>query len=139
MKKQILQHLQDYLLGIDKGFAFEAGPKRILIDGDQYNIDKLFYNYILKCSVLLDLHIGELTQQSLEKMQRCVNYYAREAIKNSDNPPIGIVLCLDKNYLVVKYILSDGNSRLVDSHYMDCIPSENDFKLMIKQFLDGKE
>ena len=84
MKKQMLQHLQDYLLGIDKGFAFEAGPKRILIDGDQYNIDQLFYNYILKCSVLFDLHIGELTQKSTEKMQRCVNYYAREAIKNCD-------------------------------------------------------
>ncbi len=56
MKKQMLQHLQDYLLGLDKGFAFEAGPKRILIDGDQYNIDQLFYNYKLKCSVLIDLH-----------------------------------------------------------------------------------
>lgn len=126
-------------MGIDKGFAFEAGQKRILIDGDQYIVDQLFYNYKLKCSVLIDLHIGELTEQGLKKMQRCVNYYAHEAMKNSDNPPIGIVLCVDKNDVVVKYILPDGNSKLVDSHYMDCIPSENDFKLMIKQFLDGKE
>ena len=139
MKKHILQHLQDYLLGIDKGFAFEAGPKRILIDGDQYNIDQLFYNYKLKCSVLIDLHIGELTEQGLKKMQRCVNCYAREAIKNCDNPPIGIMLCVDKKEVVVKYILTDSDSQLIDPRYMECIPSENDLRLMIKRFFDGKE
>lgn len=139
MKKQILQHLQDYLLGIDKGFAFEAGPKRILIDGDQYIVDQLFYNYKLKCSVLINLHFGELTQQSPEKMQRCVNYYAREAIKNCDNPPIGIMLCVDKKEIVVKYILTDSDSQLIDPRYMEYISSENDFKLMIKRFYDGKE
>lgn len=139
MKKHMLQLLQDYLLGLDKGFAFEAGPKRILIDGDQYNIDQLFYNHKLKCSVLINLHIGELTHQSPEKMQRCVNYYAREAIKNSDNPPIGIMLCVDKKEIVVKYILTDSDSQLIDPRYMEYIPSENDFKLMIKRFFDGKE
>lgn len=131
MKKQMLQHLQDYLLGLDKGFAFEAGPKRILIDGDQYNIDQLFYNYKLKCFVLINLHIGEQTQQSSEKMQRCVNYYVREAIKNSDNPPIGIMLCVYKNDVLVKYILPDGNSKLVDSRYVEFIPSEEDFQILM--------
>lgn len=139
MKKQMLQHLQDYLLGLDKCFAFEAGPKRILIDGDQYIVDQLFYNYKLKCSVLINLHIDELTQQSPEKMQRCVNYYAREAIKNSDNPPIGIMLCVDKKEIVVKYILTDCDCQFIDPRYMEYIPSENDFRLMIKQFFDGKE
>lgn len=139
MKKQMLQHLQDYLLGIDKGFAFEAGQRRILIDGDQYNIDQLFYNYKLKCSVLINLHIGEQTQQSSEKMQRCVNCYVREAMKNSDNPPIGIMLCVDKKEIVVKYILTDSDSQLIDPQYMGSIPSENDFRLMIKRFFDGKE
>lgn len=139
MKKHMLQLLQDYLLGLDKGFAFEAGPKRIPIDGDQYIVDQLFYNYKLKCSVLIDLHIGELTQQSPEKMHRCVNYYAREAIKNSDKPPIGIMFCVDKKEVVVKYILTDSDSQLIDPRYMECIPSENDFRLMIKQFFDGKE
>ena len=139
MKKHMLQLLQDYLLGLDKGFAFEAGPKRILIDGDQYIVDQLFYNYKLKCSVLINLHIDELTQQSSEKMQRCVNYYVREAIKNSDNSPIGIMLCIDKKEIVVKYILTDSDCQLIDPRYMECIPSENDFRLMIKQFFDGKE
>lgn len=139
MKKQMLQLLQDYLLGLDKGFAFEAGPKRILIDGDQYNIDQLFYNYKLKCSVLINLHIGEQTQQSSEKMQRCVNCYVREAMKNSDNPPIGIMLCVDKKEIVVKYILMDSDSQLIDRRYMEYIPSENNFRLMIMQFFDGKE
>lgn len=131
MKKQMLQHLQDYLLGIDKGFAFEAGPKRILIDGDQYIIDQLFYNYKIKCSVLINLHIGELTQQGLEKMQRCVNYYAREAIKNSDNPPIGIMLCVEKKEIVVKYILTDSDSQLIDPRYIEYIPSEKDFQILM--------
>lgn len=131
MKKQMLQHLQDYLLGLDKGFAFEAGPKRMLIDGDQYNIDQLFYNYKLKCFVLIDLHIGELTHQSPEKMQRCVNYYAREAIKNSDNPPIGIMFCVDKKEVVVKYILTDSDSQLIDPRYIEYIPSDKDFQILM--------
>ena len=70
-------------------------------------------------------------------MQRCVNCYVREAIKNSDNPPIGIMLCVDKKEIVVKYILTDSDSQLIDPRYMECIPSKNDFRLMIKQFFDG--
>lgn len=85
------------------------------------------------------MHIGEQTQQSSEKMQRCVNCYVREAMKNSDNPPIGIMFCVDKKEVVVKYILTDSDSQLIDPRYMECIPSENDFRLMIKQFFDGKE
>lgn len=72
-------------------------------------------------------------------MQRCVNYYARESIKNSDKPPIGIMFCVDKKEIVVKYILMDSDSQLIDRRYMEYIPSENDFRLMIKQFFDGKE
>lgn len=85
------------------------------------------------------MHIGEQTQQSSEKMQRCVNYYVREAMKNSDNLPIGIMFCVDKKEVVVKYILTDCDCQLIDPRYMEYIPSENDFRLMIKQFFDGKE
>ena len=77
------------------------------------------------------MHIGEQTQQSSEKMQRCVNYYAHEAIKNSDNPPIGIMLCVYKNDVFVKYILPDGNSKLVDSRYVEFIPSGEDFQILM--------
>lgn len=70
------------------------------------------------------MHIGDPTQQSPEKMQGCENYYVHEAIKNSDNRPIGILLCVDKNDVVVKYILPDGNSKLVDSRYVEVVPSE---------------
>lgn len=79
------------------------------------------------------MHIGEPTQQSLEKIQRSVNHYAHEAMKNSDDMPIGIILCVDNNHVFVKHILPDGNSKLVDSRYVEYIPSEEDFQILMKK------
>ena len=70
---------------------------------DSFRIDLVFYNYILKCFVLMDLKVGDLTHQDLGQMQMYVHYYERELMNEGDNPPIGIVLCADKSESVVKY------------------------------------
>lgn len=88
----------------------------------------MFYNYILKCFVLIDLKIGDLTHQDLGQMQMYVNYYTRELMNEGDNPPIGIVLCADKSDAIVKYTLPEDNKQVFAAKYMTCIPSEEEFK-----------
>ena len=102
-----ITHLQKFLLELGRGFSFVARQKRITFDGRHFRIDLVFYNYILKCFVLIDLKIGDLTHQDLGQMQMYVHYYERELMNEGDNPPIGIVLCADKSDAVVRYTLPD--------------------------------
>ena len=105
-----------------------ARQKMISFDGRQFYIDLVFYNYILKCFVLIDLKLGDLTHQDLGQMQMYVNYYTRELMNEGDNPPIGIVLCADKSDAIVKYTLPEDNKQIFASRYMTYIPSEEEFK-----------
>ena len=87
----------------------------------------MFYNYILKCFVLIDLKVGELTHQDIGQMQMYVHYYERELMNEGDNPPIGIILCADKNDLVVKYTLPEGGDKSIYvSKYKLYLPSEEE-------------
>jgi hypothetical protein len=87
----------------------------------------VFYNYILKCFVLIDLKVGELTHQDIGQMQMYVHYYERELMNEGDNPPIGIILCADKNDLVVKYTLPEGGDKSIYvSKYKLYLPSEEE-------------
>lgn len=122
----LIEHLQKFLLELGKGFSFVARQKRITMDHEDYYIDLVFYNYILKCFVILDLKIGKLTHQGLGQMQMYVNYYTRELMNEGDNPPIGIVLCADKSDAVVKYTLSDDNNQIFASRYKLYLPTEEE-------------
>ena len=88
----------------------------------------MFYNYILKCFVIIDLKLGDLTHQDLGQMQMYVNYYTREMMNEGDNPPIGIVLCADKSDQVVKYTLPEDNNQIFASKYKIYLPTEEEFK-----------
>ena len=92
LEQGLIDHLQKFLLELGRGFCFESRQKKISFDGRNFYIDLVFYNYILKCFVLIDLKIGDLTHQDLGQMQMYVNYYTRELMNEGDNPPIGIVL-----------------------------------------------
>lgn len=102
MESALLEHLQKFLLELGKGFSFVARQKRITLDGDHFFIDLIFYNYILKCFVLIDLKIGKLTHQDIGQMQMYINYYTREMMNEGDSPPIGILLCETKSDAVVR-------------------------------------
>ena len=93
-------------------------------------------NPILKCFVLFDLKTDKLTHQDLGQMQVYVNYYTRELMNEGDNPPIGIVLCAEKNDAVVKYTLPEGNHRIFASKYFTYLPTEEELKqeLCIDEF-----
>ena len=132
LEQGLIDHLQKFLLELGRGFCFESRQKKISFDGRNFYIDLVFYNYILKCFVLIDLKIGDLTHQDLGQMQMYVNYYTRELMNEGDNPPIGIVLCADKSDAIVKYTLPEDNKQVFAAKYMTCIPSEEEFKRELK-------
>lgn len=89
--------LQEFLLELGKGFSFVARQKRITIEGDHYYVDLVFYNYILKCFVVIDLKAGKLTYQDIGQIDFYVRYFEDKVKLKGDNPTIGIILCTDKN------------------------------------------
>ena len=97
LEQLLISRLQRFMLELGKGFAFVARQKRISFDDKHFYIDLVFYNYLARCFVLIDLKSGELTHQDLGQMQMYVNYYTRELMNPGDNPPVGIVLCAEKN------------------------------------------
>lgn len=132
LEQMLISKLQLFLLEMGKGFSFVARQKRISFDNKHFYIDLVFYNYLARCFVLIDLKTDELTHQDLGQMQMYVNYYTREMMNPDDNPPIGIVLCADKNDTVVKYTLPENNSQIFASKYMTYLPTEEELR---KEFI----
>ena len=128
LETALVSHIQKFLLELGRGFTFEARQKRISFDSEHFYIDLVFYNYILKCFVLIDLKTGKLTHQDLGQMQMYVNFYTRELMNEGDNPPIGIVLCADKSESVVKYTLPESNKQIFTSKYMLYLPTEEELR-----------
>jgi predicted nuclease of restriction endonuclease-like (RecB) superfamily len=129
LESALLEHMQKFLLELGKGFSFVSRQKRITLDGDHFYIDLVFYNYILKCFVLIDLKIGKLVHQDLGQMQMYVNYYTREMMNDGDNPPIGILLCDSKSEAVVRYTLPEVNNQIFASRYKLYLPTEEELRL----------
>ena len=128
IEKGLIDHLQKFLLELGRGFSFVARQKRITFDGEHYFIDLVFYNYILKCFVIIDLKVGKLKHQNIGQMQMYVNYFTRELMNEGDNLPIGIILCADKSDSVVKYTLPEDNNQIFASKYKLYMPSEEELK-----------
>lgn len=128
LEQALINHLQQFLLELGRGFSFVARQKRFTLDVQNFYIDLVFYNYILKCFVLIDLKMGQLTHQDIGQMQMYVNYYTRELMNEGDNPPIGIVLCADKSDAIVKYTLPENNSQIFASKYFTYLPTEDELK-----------
>ena len=126
LETAIINHLQSFLLELGRGFSFVARQKRISFDGQDFYIDLVFYHYILKCFVLVDLKMGDLTHQDLGQMQMYVNYFCRELKQKNDNPPIGLILCADKSEAVVKYTLPENNDQIFAAKYMLYLPTEKE-------------
>lgn len=133
LEQALITHLQKFLLELGRGFSFVARQKRITFDGRHFRIDLVFYNYILKCFVLIDLKVGDLTHQDLGQMQMYVHYYERELMNEGDNPPIGIVLCADKSDSVVKYTLPENETQIFASKYKLYLPSEEELVKELNQ------
>ena len=118
LEAELLNKLQQFLLELGKGFSFVARQQRISAGNEDFYIDIVFYNYILKCFVLIDLKTGKLTHQDIGQMDFYVRYYEDQIKQKEDNPTIGIILCAEKNETIAKYSVLNENKRLFAINYI---------------------
>lgn len=122
----LLGKLRDFLLELGKGFSFVARQYRISAGVDHFYIDLVFYNYILKCFLLIDLKIGKLTHKDIGQMDFYVRYFEGNIKAEGDNPTIGMILCSEKNETIVKYSVLNESKQMFASRYKLYLPTEEE-------------
>jgi predicted nuclease of restriction endonuclease-like (RecB) superfamily len=132
LETALINHLQKFLMELGKGFAFVARQQHIVTDTADFFIDLVFYNYHLKCFVLLDLKTGKLTHSAIGQMDMYVRMYNDLKKSDDDNPTIGIILCTDKDETVVKYSVMADNEKLFASKYRLYLPKEDELIRLIE-------
>ncbi|GAA3935437.1 DUF1016 family protein [Chitinophaga oryziterrae] len=136
MEQAIITHLHDFLLELGNGFAFIARQKRLHIEGDEFFIDLVFYNRLLRCFVIVEIKTTKLTHQDIGQLQMYVNYYDRYEKKDFENPTIGILLCAEKNNAVVKISLPENNKTIIASEYKLYLPTEQQLIAEMKKEIE---
>ena len=129
----LLDKLQEFLLELGYGFCFEARQKRILIGSKQCFVDMVFYHRILKCHVLIELKVDEFNHEHLGQLNTYVNWYKKNVMAESDNPPVGILLCTQKDHALVEYALAGMNNKLFVSKYQLELPKKEDMQKFIEE------
>ena len=132
LEKSILSNLQKFLMELGKGYAFVARQQHIHTEKQDYYIDLVFYNYILKCFVLIDLKTEKITHQDVGQMDMYIRMYDELKRSEGDNPTIGIVLCSDADDDIARYSVMHGNEQLFASKYKLYLPTEEELKAEIE-------
>jgi len=133
LEQAIINNLQDFLLELGKGFSFVARQKHIRFDDDDFYVDLVFYNFILKCFLLVDLKIGKLTHRDIGQMDGYVRLFEDQFKVPGDNPTIGLILCSDKSEAAVRYSVLKESKQLFAAKYLDFLPSEETLQLEIEK------
>lgn len=129
----LIQQLQAFLLELGKGFAFVARQKHLRVENEDCFIDLVFYNYLLKCFVLIDLKIGKLAHQDVGQMDMYVRVFEEQYRAEGDNPTLGLILCSERNEAVAKYSLLAGSQQLFASRYRPFLPSEAELQAELQR------
>lgn len=138
LEQALLDHLQEFLLELGYGFCFEARQKRILIDGEYYFIDLVFYHRILKCHVLVDLKIEKFKHSHAGQINAYLNYYRNEVMHEGDNPPVGILLCTDKGETMAKYATAGLEHSVFVQKYQLVLPSREELEQYISKEISNE-
>ncbi len=128
LERGIINKLQQFLLELGKGFAFVERQQRIKTDDGDYFIDLVFYNFHLKCFLLIDLKLHKLSHQDVGQMDMYVRLYEEQKRRPDDNPTIGLILCSENNHTVAKYSVLKDSQQLFASKYLTELPSEAELK-----------
>jgi len=135
LEDQLLDKLHDFLLELGHGFCFEARQKRILI-GDSHNfVDLVFYHRILKCHVLVELKLAAFSHESIGQLNTYVSWYRKNMMTEGDNPPVGILLCTQKDHALVEYALAGIDNGLFVSKYLLELPKKEEMQRFIEEQL----
>jgi len=129
----ILDHIQQFLLELGKGFAFVARQQHIVTDTSDFFIDLVFYNYLLRCFVIIDLKTGLMTHQDIGQLDMYVRMYNDLKKVDGDNPTIGILLSAQKDETIVKYSVLADNNNLFTTQYLLYLPKEEELKQLIDE------
>ena len=127
----LILHLQEFLLEMGKGFCFEARQKRIIIDGEYYFADLVFYNRLLHCSVIVEIKNDMFRHEHIGQLNAYVSYYTENEMQPGDNPPIGILLCTQKGKKMVEYALGNMDNQLFISTYQLQLPDRQQLEQFI--------
>jgi predicted nuclease of restriction endonuclease-like (RecB) superfamily len=133
IENALITNLQAFLLELGKGFSFVARQKRLRFDDEDFYIDLVFYNYLLKCFVLIDLKVGKLTHQDIGQMDGYIRMYEDKYKVERDNPTIGLILCSEKNEAVARYSVLNEDKRLFASKYKLVLPNEKQLRLELER------
>jgi predicted nuclease of restriction endonuclease-like (RecB) superfamily len=126
LEAAIITNLQAFLLELGKGFAFVARQKRLRFDDSDLYVDLVFYNCILKCYLLIDLKMGELSHKDVGQLDGYVRMFDDLYIAKDDNPTIGLILCTEKNEAVARYSVLNERKQIFASKYMLYLPTEEE-------------
>ena len=132
LEQSIINNLQKFLMELGKGYAFVARQQHIHTEKEDYYIDLVFYNYILKCFVLIDLKTSKITHQDVGQMDMYIRMYDELKRSEGDNPTIGIVLCSDTDEDIARYSIMHGNEQLFASKYKLYLPTEEELRAEIE-------
>jgi len=135
LEQKLIDHLQEFILELGKGFTFVGRQKRITIDNEHYYIDLVFYHRILKCLVLIDLKIGNLNHRDIGQMNFYLNYIKDNEMFKGENAPVGIILCTEtkRSKVFVEYALGGLSNKLFVAKYKLYLPSKRELEMEIKK------
>lgn len=129
IEQGLVENLQQFLLELGRGFAFVARQQRLIVEDEDFYIDLVFYNFKLKCFLLIDLKLGKLTHQDVGQMDTYVRIYDKFHKSDDDNPTIGLILCSESSQAVAKYSVLSESKQLFSSKYLPYLPSEEELRI----------
>ena len=129
VEQSLIDNLQQFLLELGRGFAFVSRQERLHVEDQDFYIDLVFYNFKLKCFLLVDLKIGKLTHQDVGQMDTYVRIYDKFHKGEDDNPTIGLILCSEKSEAVAKYSVLSDSKQLFSSKYLPFLPTEEELRI----------
>ena len=133
VEQAIIDNLQAFLLELGKGFSFVARQRLMRFEDDDFYVDLVFYNYLLRCFVLIDLKVGKLTHQDIGQMDSYVRMFDAHARPPGDNPTIGLILCSKKNEAIAKYSVLNEGSHIFAAKYVKVLPTEQELRREIER------
>lgn len=139
LERMLVKGIEDFLLELGRGFMFVGTQQRVTVNNTHYYVDMVFYNKILKAYVLIELKRTKLTPEAAGQLNMYLNYYAAEVNDEGDNPPIGIILCTDKDSLTAEYALGGLSNQIFASKYTLCLPNKEELVAEVKRMIDANE
>ncbi len=139
LERMLVRGIEDFMLELGRGFMFVGTQQRVTIANTHYYVDMVFYNKLLKAYVLIELKRTKLTPEAVGQLNAYLNYYQTEVNDEGDNPPIGIILCTDKDELTAEYALGGLSNQIFASQYTFCLPKKEQLVAQVLRLINDNE